>query len=82
MADWFERELVTPTPRRVRTSQIPGKVDAVTGMRRSGKTWLLLGELAARISAGLSRARTLYASLEDEHLGDVAGKDLGRLVDA
>lgn len=82
VADWFERAPIAPTPRRVRTAAIPGKADAVIGMRRSGKSWLLLGELFARTAAGLPRARTLYASLEDERLGGVRGADLGRLVDA
>lgn len=82
VADWFERERVRPTPRRVRPPALLGKADAVVGMRRSGKTWLLLGELFDRIDAGLPRERTLYVSLEDERVGELRGEDLGRIVDA
>lgn len=82
VADWFARPLPAPTPRRVRTAVLPGKAAAVVGMRRSGKTWLVLGEIAARIAAGSPRERELYVSLEDERLADIDARALGGLLDA
>ena len=41
MADSFERPLPHLTPRRLRLPWLPGKIDTVTGMRRSGKTFFL-----------------------------------------
>lgn len=82
VADWFGRPLPNATARRVKTPGLPGKADAVIGMRRSGKTWLLLGELAAAHAAGLPRERALYASLEDERLVGIDAADLGGLVEA
>lgn len=82
VADWFERSLPGSTPRRVRTAGLPGKADAVIGMRRSGKTWLVLGEIAARVAAGAPRERELYVSLEDERLVDVDAAALGGLLEA
>jgi len=82
VADWFARSLPTATQRDVATAQLPGKADAIIGMRRSGKTWLVLGEIARRIAAGAERERLLYVSLEDERLADIDARELGGLVDA
>ena len=82
IADWFARPLPTPTPRRIRTVGLAGKADAIIGMRRSGKTWLVLSEIAARLAAGAPRETELYISLEDERLVDVDGRSLGGLLEA
>jgi len=82
VADWFGRPLPVVTPRRARTAAIPGKADAVFGMRRSGKTSLLFGELAARVAAGVPREQALYVSMEDERLAGLQAADLGGLLDA
>lgn len=83
VADWFDRSLPSPTPRRSRTAGLPGKADALIGMRRSGKTWLLLGEIARLVeSQALPRSHVLYLSLEDERLTGVDAAQLGGMLDA
>lgn len=82
VADWFARPLPSPTPRRARTVGLARKADAIVGMRRSGKTWLVLGELAARTASGVARERSLYISLEDERLVGVRASELGGVLDA
>jgi hypothetical protein len=51
-------------------------------MRRSGKTWLLLGEIVAWHATGIPRERCLYVSLEDERLGGIEAAELGGLLEA
>lgn len=65
--------LVLPalTEREARLPMLPGKADAVIGMRRSGKTWLVLQQLRDVERGGVSRGHTLYANLEDERLAGV-----------
>ena len=82
LSDWFSRPLPTTTRRRTRPSALPGKADAVFGMRRSGKTSLLLGELADRVERGLPRERALYLSLEDERLAGLEAAGLGGMLEA
>jgi predicted AAA+ superfamily ATPase len=82
VGDWFSRTLPAPTPRRARTLGLPGKADAIVGMRRSGKTWMLLGEIAARRASGVPPERSLYLSLEDERLVNLESSELGGLLDA
>lgn len=82
IADWWARDLPAVTPRRVRTPGLAGKADAVIGMRRTGKTWLLLGEVAAAHAGGLPREKALYVSLEDERLAGVEAAELGGVLEA
>jgi predicted AAA+ superfamily ATPase len=82
VADWFARVLPPITPRRKRTRGLPGKADALIGMRRSGKTWTLLGEIAAARAAGAPGWAQLYVSLEDERLFGVGPEALGGVLDA
>lgn len=82
IADWFSRPLPITTPRRAKSRALPGKADAVYGMRRAGKTTLLLGELAGRVAGGLPRERALYLSLEDERLAGLDAAGLGGLLEA
>ena len=39
IADFHERPLPALTPRETRLPALKGKIDAVIGMRRTGKTW-------------------------------------------
>lgn len=82
VADAHERRLPELTPRRAKLPWLPRKVDAVVGMRRSGKTWLLFQRMRELIAAGTPRADLLYLNFEDERLGDVTARDLTELVEA
>ena len=70
------------TPRRVRGRfRFPGKATAVIGMRRAGKTTFLHQVRADVVAGGGSLALAPYLSFEDERLLDLAGSDLGLVLD-
>jgi len=60
----------------VRLPDVVGKADALIGMRRSGKTYRLFGEMRSLLEQGVPRSRVLYLNLEDDRLGNA---DLGTL---
>lgn len=76
IAEQQERPLPEVVSREVRLPDIPGKADALIGMRRSGKTYRLFGEMRGLLDRGVPRSRLLYLNLEDDRLGDA---DLGTL---
>lgn len=81
IADFHERDLPALTPREVRIPWLPGKVDALVGMRRSGKTWRLYQAVAERMARGMPKEAQLYVNFEDERLLPLESADLGRLVE-
>ncbi|HEY0991751.1 MAG TPA: ATP-binding protein [Kofleriaceae bacterium] len=70
------------TPRRVKLPWLPRKVDAIVGMRRSGKTWLMFQRMRELVEAGAPREDLLYLNFEDERLGDVTAAHLSKIVEA
>ena len=68
IADVQDRPLPELTRRRVRLASVAGKVDAVVGMRRSGKTYFLYQQIRDLTAAGLPQERCLYVNFEDERL--------------
>lgn len=62
--------LVLPklTDRDTVLPSLAGKADAIVGMRRAGKTWLVLQKLRDLERDGVPRSHTLYVNLEDERL--------------
>ncbi len=68
------------TRRDARLPEVPGKVHAVIGMRRAGKTTFLRQLLDARRAT--SRAeRAVYLSFDDDRLGGLALEQLGFLLE-
>ena len=65
VAEQQERPLPRIVPREVPLPTVAGKADAVIGMRRSGKTYRLFGEMHALLRSGVQRTRILYLNLED-----------------
>jgi hypothetical protein len=61
IADFHERSLPTFTRRHIKLPWLPNKIDAVIGMRRSGKTWFVFQV----ISDLLSRETPKEAILSD-----------------
>jgi predicted AAA+ superfamily ATPase len=67
LVDGIAMPLPTLTRRDTWIPRVPGKVLAVIGMRRTGKTSLLWQELAGRLAAsGMERSGLPWISLEDE----------------
>lgn len=61
--------LVLPdlTPREVTLPLIPGKADAIIGMRRSGKTWRVLQHLRELEDTRVPRSHALRAFEQAQH---------------
>lgn len=81
VAEFEERALPRPTPRSVSLAGLPGKADALVGMRRVGKTWRLYQHMGELLDSGVARRRLLYANLEDERL-TVQASELSELTEA
>jgi len=69
------------TRRDVHLPAIPGKVLAVIGMRRSGKTTFLWQCLADRLAKGVPREALLYFNFEDERLTGLPVSELQWLIE-
>lgn len=80
LAEFEAASLPTPTPRAVQLLQLQGKADVVVGMRRVGKSWLLLHRIQELLARGVPRSRICYFEFEDERLAGMAAEHL-RFVD-
>ncbi|MCB9878356.1 MAG: ATP-binding protein [Planctomycetes bacterium] len=81
LGDGNRSTLADLTPRELDTARIPGKVHAVIGMRRAGKTTFLKQCLAARAQEGVARERLVYFNFEDERLVGLDAKNLGVILE-
>jgi predicted AAA+ superfamily ATPase len=82
LEDGWAQPLPQLMPRAVELAALPGKTDAVVGMRRVGKTSLLLYHLQQRLAAGVPRRRLVYVNFEDDRLAGVQLADLDALYRA
>jgi uncharacterized protein len=81
LSDALERaDLTSYTRREARLPSIPGKVQAVIGMRRAGKTTFLRQLLAER-RARSPIERSLYLSFDDDRLAGIQVEQLGFLIE-
>jgi len=70
------------TPRQVwGTTSQPGKVTAVVGMRRAGKTTFVHQMRGDKLAGGVSLARVPYVNFEDERLSELRAEHLAFLLD-
>lgn len=81
LADSLSRPVPEVKPRRTRIATAPGMASAVVGMRRSGKTCLLYGEMHGLLKTGIDRSRMLYVNFEDDRLHPLGEDVLQRTVD-
>src|SRR5687767_2696718 len=81
IADGLTAAVPRFTRRDVHLPRVPGKVLAVVGTRRAGKSTLLWQCLSDRLARGTPRNALLYASLEDERLVGMQGSDLQHLLE-
>ena len=81
LADSLRKPLPDLTRRRVFGKvRFPGKVTAVLGMRRAGKTTYLHQLRRERIEQGAGRESLPYVSFEDERLADLDASGLDLLL--
>ena len=77
IADFHERRLPELTARDAELPSISGKIDAVIGMRRSGKTSRIHQQIGALIGQGVPKAAMLYINFDDERLAELGSMQLG-----
>ncbi len=82
IAEFEAADLPAPTARTATLASVPGKADAVVGMRRVGKSWLLLRRIHELLATGVPREQILYCEFEDERLAGVTAEHLGLLEEA
>jgi predicted AAA+ superfamily ATPase len=80
--DSWRQPVPTLVDRDARLRALPGKVDAVIGMRRTGKTSLMRAHAAARRRAGAPAQDHVSISFEDERLAGLTVADLHHLPEA
>lgn len=76
IADFEGRDLPQLTPRSTELPGLSGKADAIVGMRRSGKTWLVYQQIQERLVEGIGWDRLLYLNFEDERLARLTSEEL------
>jgi len=82
LAESLTAEVPPGTPRRVYGRLgMPGKVTAVIGMRRAGKTTFIHQLRRARLAGGSPRTHLPYINFEDERLAELDGSQLGFLLE-
>lgn len=82
LADSAEKPLPTMTTRNVHGRvHFPGKVSAVVGVRRAGKTTFLHQLRSGRLRDGTPQRLLPFVSFEDERLASLDASDLSLLVD-
>jgi len=82
LSDSLNATLPDGTPRRVFGAvQLRGKVTAVVGMRRAGKTMFLHQIQRERLQGGVTRERMPYINFEDERLVGLTAEHLHPLVE-
>ena len=81
IADFQEKWVPPLTPREIALDLLGGKVAAVYGPRRAGKTYLLYQAAEAAAGSGLDRRNILYLNFEDERILPLDAVDLGTVVE-
>ena len=62
-------------------ASMPGKAQAVIGMRRAGKTYFIYQCLSDRLAQGIERERLVYFNFEDERLDSLRAENLGLIME-
>lgn len=79
IGDFQERPLPALTQREVPLPRLPGKIDTLIGMRRTGKSWRVYQAMGELLAAGTPKESLLYVNFDDERLYPLAAADLQRI---
>lgn len=79
IGDFQERDLPQPTRRDAQLPMLPGKIDTLIGMRRTGKTWRIYQAIQDWLTAGEPKESVLYINFDDERLMPLSVADLHRI---
>lgn len=81
IANFHERQLPTLTARKTQLPRLSGKIDAVIGMRRTGKTYFLYQVMDEYLADGIPKSSLLYINFDDERLYPMASADLHNITE-
>lgn len=82
LAESLTSSIPVGTRRRIYGAMgLPGKISAVVGIRRAGKTMFVHQVQRERLSEGMDRERMPYINFEDERLAGVTAEHLHTLVE-
>lgn len=76
---FHERSLPSLTHREVELPALSGKIDAVIGMRRTGKTWFLFQTMQRYLDQEIPKEAMLYLNFDDERLLPIGASELSRI---
>jgi predicted AAA+ superfamily ATPase len=82
LAQSTTRPLPAATPRNLGLPHDSGKIVALVGIRRSGKTYLLYATMRELESRGVDRRQMLYLSFEDDRLLPIQAGELELILRA
>ena len=83
LVEWSERKLPEMIGRELKLDVSGKKIVVVTGVRRSGKTYLLFSTINDLIvNENIDKKSIIYVNFEDERLGDISAGDLEDLTGA
>lgn len=81
IADFHDHTLPSLTNRHARIPLLPGKIDTVIGMRRTGKTWFVYQTIAEILANGTPKEAILYLNFEDDRLCPLTHSELHKIPD-
>jgi len=82
IVDFHERALPQLIRRNIETPRLKGKIDTVIGMRRTGKTFLLVQMMQEYLQQGIAKEAMLYINFDDERLLPLNVSDLSKINDS
>lgn len=80
--DFHEAPLETGVPRRLDIRSLPGKATVCIGVRRSGKSTLLLQTVQRLLDQGVPRTSILFLNFFDDRIRSLNGENLAVVADA
>lgn len=81
LAEFYDRLPIPLNKRQISIIELKGKISAVIGMRRVGKTYLLYQKIQDLIKEGADPKSIFYINLEDDRLPELSKGMLARLID-
>ncbi len=81
IGDFHERSLPEMTQRTASLLSLPGKIDTVVGMRRSGKTFFLFQRMRELMDRGVPKEALFYLNFDDDRLARMTPGQLGKVSD-
>ena len=79
--DFHERKLPELVIRNKKFSEVKGKADVVTGMRRAGKTWFCYQKIKELIASGIKKEEILYLNFDDDRLLEFNANNFQEILD-